>query len=179
MPKPEAAGAARFRQALAFVALVLVCALLLGLTARLTEPRIDANRTRQLTATIEALTGAAVAPGSITWENGQAPLCGPITLLRGEAAGYGGPIRWLAAARRGEPPTLTGVRIVSHQETPGIADFLDHPERGWLVGFQGLDTRGAAEVAAVSGATITSRALGRAFAAALDAPLAVAAECPP
>jgi Na+-translocating ferredoxin:NAD+ oxidoreductase RnfG subunit len=106
-------------------------------------------------------------------------------LLRGTAPGYGGAIRWLLAADLDAPegdreatPRIRRLVVTAHQETPGIADFLDDPEHPWLRGFAG---RGA-DVAAldtISGATITTRALARSVGAALTETLPAPAECAP
>lgn len=173
-----ATAAPRLRQILAFLMLVLVCAVLLGATASLTAPRIEANRAQRFLDTVAALTGGRVLPRPVVWQQNRAPLCDGTTLMRGAAPGYGGPIQWLAAARthRGAA-RLSGVRIVTHQETPGIAGFLDLPQAGWLAGLQGGSADTLPSVEAVSGATITSRALVRSLTAALETPLPGAPEC--
>ncbi|MEQ8485398.1 MAG: FMN-binding protein [Pseudomonadales bacterium] len=164
------------RALVGFGALVLVCAAVLAVTAAATRDEIDANRHRQFAETLSALVGRAVSPTDLVWVAGRAGLCGGGTLLRGEAAGYAGAIRWLAAAD-GQPPALRRVHIIGHQETPGIADFLDRPDDGWLGGLHGLDAAALAAVDTVSGATITSRALRRDLAAALVAPVPAAGDC--
>ncbi|MFU8816077.1 MAG: FMN-binding protein [Pseudomonadales bacterium] len=182
--QPSAAGW-RVRSVAAFVVLVMLCAGLLAMTAALTREQIEHNRNRQFLDLVETLTG--VPPGdTISWQGDVAPLCdGPggaprRLLLRGRAAGYGGSIYWLAAAdMSARNPTLTGVRITAHQETPGIADFLDRPERGWLATLPGRDAAGIAAVDAVSGATITSRALRDTIAQRLGDPALTAVECGP
>jgi Na+-translocating ferredoxin:NAD+ oxidoreductase RnfG subunit len=160
----------RARSVAAFTFLVASCAALLAATAALTGDRIEHNRNRQFLDLVQALIGDA-PPDTITWEGNVAYLCNGRALLRGSAQGYAGAVRWLAAADvTGAAPTLTGVRITAHQETPGIADFLDRPERGWLALMRGREAGAVAAIEAVSGATITSRALRGAIAAGLDDP---------
>ena len=60
--------------------------------------------------------------------------------------------------------------VTGHQETPGIADFLNDPEHEWLLSFIGRGPD-AAEVDTISGATITTRALARSVGGALAQPL--------
>jgi Na+-translocating ferredoxin:NAD+ oxidoreductase RnfG subunit len=158
------------RAVAAFVVLVIACAALLAATADLTGERIEQNRNRQFLDLVSTLIGGA-PPDAIVWDGDLAPLCDGNALLRGAVQGYAGSVRWLAAADAAGPsPILTAVRITIHQETPGIADFLDRPERGWLAALRGLDADTLAAVDTVTGATITSRALRGSLAAALAAP---------
>jgi len=166
------------RAGLGFLALVIGCAALLAATAALTGERIDENRARRFQQILIEVAGSAALAAHVDWQGDVAPLCDGRALLRGTAAGYGGDIRWLAAARLGDPPALANLRITAHQETPGIADFLDTPGTGWLSMLHGLDPPRLARADAVSGATITSRALQRALAAALQQPALANAECP-
>lgn len=85
--------------------------------------------------------------------------------------GYGGPIKMLVAIN--EDGSLSGVRVVTHKETPGLGDAIeaeksdwiqsfndkslgDPPERDWLVRKDG------GEFDQFTGATITPRALVKA-----------------
>jgi len=61
---------------------------------------------------------------------------------------------------------IRGVRITAHRETPGIADFLDAPEQGWLATFRGRDANGPMPDG-LTGATVTTRALTLSIAGAL------------
>lgn len=164
---------------LGFMALVVGCGALIAATAVLTRERIETNHARRFLGTLTELTGSAAAAAEVSWSADVALLCPDQALLRGAASGYGGDIQWLAAANlSGAAPTLQRVRVTRHQETPGIADFLDHPDRGWLASLQSADADMLAGVDAVSGATITSRALGRSLAAALSRPAVRDPECP-
>lgn len=163
----------------------MLCAGLLAITASLTREQIEHNRNRQFLDLVETLTGTPPTD-AIVWQGDVAPLCdGPgdapeRLLLRGRAPGYGGTIHWLAAADvTAANPRLTGLRITAHQETPGIADFLNLPDRGWLATLPGRDADEVAAVNAVSGATITSRALRDGVAARLGDPALADVKCDP
>ncbi|MDZ7670724.1 MAG: FMN-binding protein [Gammaproteobacteria bacterium] len=163
---------------LAFLALVTGCGILIAATAALTGERIDANRAQRFQQTVTAMAGPGARVTDLQWSNDVAHLCNGRALLRGIASGYGGDMHWLAAADiEAAPPALTGVRITRHQETPGIADFVNQPERGWLASLSGRSAGEMAQVDTVSGATITSRALRRALDSALQRPALATPEC--
>lgn len=165
---------------IAFTVLVAACGLLIAATAAVTSDRIEANRAQRFQDTVTALAGAGARTTGLQWSEGVAHLCNGRALLRGSTPGYGGTIDWLAAADlENEVPTLTGVRITRHQETPGIADFIEAPERGWLGALRGAGAAGIARIDTVSGATITSRALRRALSSALDNPALQHEDCSP
>jgi electron transport complex protein RnfG len=161
----------------------LTCALVLALVNDVTADRIRANRAAQAAATLLALTGLDALPSG-TWRDDRWPLCDGTLLLRGSAAGYGGPIDWLLAATpMGTEPDarpalrIRALRITAHRETPGIADFLDAPEQGWLATFRGRDANGPMPDG-LTGATVTTRALTLSIAGALaGAGADQAAEC--
>ena len=56
---------------------------------------------------------------------------------------------------------LLGLRVTAHQETPGIADFVDRPTDPWRINLRGRSATQLAGLDGVVGATITSRALLR------------------
>jgi Na+-translocating ferredoxin:NAD+ oxidoreductase RnfG subunit len=168
----------RVRSVAAFVVLVIVCAALLAATASVTRDRIEHNRNRQFLDLVQTLIGGT-PPEQLTWERDVARLCDGRALLRGRSAGYAGAIHWLAAADvTAAAPRLSGLRITAHQETPGIADFLDRPARGWLASLHGLDASAIAAVDTVTGATVTSRTVRGALAERLMDP-ALLTECAP
>jgi len=166
-----------------FLIIGLGCAVLLAATAHLTADRIQHNRAVQQSRAIAWLTDRTDAPADQRWEDNRWRFCadtttaervadGPVasglTLVRGTAPGYGGAIHWMLAAETGASGLLIRrLLITSHQETPGIADFLDDPQHGWLQRFAG---RGAevADLEGISGATITTRALTRNIGEALQ-----------
>jgi len=83
-------------------------------------------------------------------------------------SGYSGEIAMLVAIK--ESGELSGVRILSHTETPGLGDKIEEKKSDWILSFTGLslinpDTNGWAvkkdggKFDAFTGATITPRAV--------------------
>ena len=128
-------------------------ALLAGIDA-ITEPRIEANERERRQATLKELAGLEIEmPG----HEDVAACDRDLVALALVERGYGGSMDVVAAFRDGR---LSGVRVTRHVETPGFADILDPSDWIGRIG-------GDIEVDAVSGATITSRAVLRARDAAL------------
>ncbi|ABA57674.1 electron transport complex subunit RsxG [Nitrosococcus oceani] len=50
--------------------------------------------------------------------------------------GYNGAIKLLVGIRY--DGSLTGVRVVSHKETPGLGDEIEEEKSSWILGFTGL-----------------------------------------
>jgi electron transport complex protein RnfG len=174
-------------------------ALLAGSHA-VTEPRIAAN----VRATLERRLQEVLPPGdfdkavSAGAERIDAPEAlqalgtrKPVRLYRAERygqtvaavfdvttpEGYSGDIRLLVGVRR--DGTVTGVRAVSHRETPGLGDKIDTARSDWIKGFTGRalgdppaeDWQVARDGGAFdqfSGATITPRAVVRQVARVLS-----------
>jgi Na+-translocating ferredoxin:NAD+ oxidoreductase RnfG subunit len=152
----------------------LACAGLLYATQLFTAERIAHNASVYEARQITALVG--VEPTTEPqWIDNVWPMCDGIALVRAQIRGYGGPISALVA-RDGR--RLRGLRVTAHHETPGIADFVSRPADPWRAAVRGRTGSGLAEVDAVAGATITSRALTTLLADALDRPVPHA-ECPP
>jgi Na+-translocating ferredoxin:NAD+ oxidoreductase RnfG subunit len=138
-----------------------VCGSLLALTQSLTAPRIETNTRNYDLRMIKELTGT-IPRGSGTWSGNLWNLCNGTQLVRTETTGYGGPMTLLIAlASDHEQLKLRGIRITRHAETPGLADFLRQPDRGWLALIKGLNQFEFTEVDTVAGATITSKAIQR------------------
>ncbi|MEO0345741.1 MAG: RnfABCDGE type electron transport complex subunit G [Pseudomonadota bacterium] len=85
-----------------------------------------------------------------------------------QAAGYGGPILLLVGIDAAFG--VTGVRVVSHTETPGLGTNIEHERSDWITSFDGrsLDDddgsvwalkRDGGAFDAFTGATITPRAV--------------------
>ncbi len=85
--------------------------------------------------------------------------------------GYSGPIKLLVAVRR--DGTLSGVRVISHKETPGLGDKIETKKSDWILGFSGKSLndpqverwqvkRDGGDFDQFTGATITPRAIVRA-----------------
>ncbi len=153
--------------------ITLGSATLLAATHWLTTDRIARNQNARLRAELQALiTDPKLMPAPLpqlsmvpaSWE-----VCGELLLVRSRASGYAGPIELLYTLNQ-KAPTLDRLRILSHQETPGITRFLRDSDGGWLRALTGQTALSMSEVATVSGATITSRAIRNHLAAVLDAP---------
>src|SRR5574344_1471857 len=82
--------------------------------------------------------------------------------------GYGGEIHLLLGIDAAG--TLTGVRVISHTETPGLGDKIETAKSNWILGFNGLslqkpDEQGwhvkkdGGQCDSFTGATITPRAV--------------------
>lgn len=150
---------------LALVGIALVCATLLAGTRALTAPQIEANHAMLARHELHALLGREVGSVPEHWIDGFWQRCDGSLIARAQAAGYAGPIELLVALTGNPADRLSGVRITRHQETPGIADFLNQPTTGWLAALTNADLADLAGTDAVTGATITSKAV---LAALLD-----------
>lgn len=129
-------------------ALMALAGAILAGVQRLTEERVQANVEASQREVVRELAGVAAAVP----EDSLALCEKGLVLRRGTARGYGGEVEYIVAFdAEGQ---IAGVRVLSHTETPGFADILE-PFSEWLAGFRG---RGD-EVHAVTGATITSRAV--------------------
>lgn len=158
---------------ISFLALIAcACAGLLVATERSTTERILLNKQHYELKQISDLIGhVPAAPPQ--WHDDTWLLCDGTTLVRAQRQGYGGIIHAVAAHRQHR---LVGIRVSGHQETPGIADFVVLPEHPWRAGLRGRSANELTGIDAVSGATITSRALIALAKEALGTP-AVAKAC--
>ncbi|MCY4214819.1 MAG: FMN-binding protein [Gammaproteobacteria bacterium] len=134
----------------------LGCGLLLAGVHALTEPAIEANRSRHLWQLAHQLVGHPFDPTGLAWQGDQVDLPGGIWLKRSEIQGYAGTIHLLAAF--GNDGRLLGARVAEHRETPGLGDFIDIDRSPWMRRFANTPPLA---VDAVSGATITSEAVKR------------------
>jgi len=91
--------------------------------------------------------------------------------------GYSGEIRLLVGID--VEGALTGVRVVSHRETPGLGDYIDIAKDDWILGFDGRSLtlpdakdwrvkKDGGVFDAMAGATITPRAVVKAVRKALE-----------
>lgn len=87
-------------------------------------------------------------------------------ILQSVAQGYSGDIQLLVAIA--PDGTLTGVRVLSHQETPGLGDKIEASKSDWILQFKGLSLTNPPEdqwkvakdgghFSSFTGATITPR----------------------
>jgi Na+-translocating ferredoxin:NAD+ oxidoreductase RnfG subunit len=147
------------RSSLSLALIAGVCAGLLALTQALTGDRIELNIRERSARLITELAGS-VPPASTSWTNDVWNLCNQSVLARTKVAGYGGSISLLIAATVDpQQHRLRGLRIVSHSETPGLADFLQQPDQGWLHELSGRNRAELGSTDTISGATITSKAV--------------------
>lgn len=90
--------------------------------------------------------------------------------------GYGGPIAMLVGVNAAG--TVTGVRVLKHQETPGLGDAIESSRSSWIDGFKGRSRhnpgdsgwkvrKDGGEFDQFTGATITPRAVVKAVHKAL------------
>lgn len=147
------------KSSLSIAAIAGICAGLLALTQQLTGDRIENNIHERELRQITELTGTP-PPASSTWTGEVWNMCNDTVLVRADAAGYGGTVSLLVAMKQeSQQHRLHGLRVASHQETPGLADFLGQPDGGWLGELRGRNESGIGSVDTVTGATITSRAV--------------------
>ncbi|MFT5716647.1 MAG: electron transport complex protein RnfG [Oleiphilaceae bacterium] len=89
-------------------------------------------------------------------------------ILFTKSAGYSGDISLLVAITA--DANVSGVRVLSHTETPGLGDKIELPKSNWILSFNGLSlsnptpsgwavTKDGGQFDAFSGATITPRAV--------------------
>lgn len=107
-------------------------------------------------------------------KNGE-PVAAIITAIAPD--GYNGDIKLLIGIHY--DGTLSGVRVISHRETPGLGDAIETRRGDWILMFNGLSLenpkpkdwkvkRDNGYFDQLSGATITSRAVVKAVARALQ-----------
>ena len=139
------------------VALLVIgglCGLALTQTHQLTRAPIEDNRIRQAQALLSELLGRQ-APTDLRWVAGVANACGDWQFVRGAKLGYAGPIEYLALL----DSERMSLRVTRHQETPGIADFIDHSKEDYLPNLDNSPVEDWPSLDNISGATITHKAL--------------------
>ena len=145
-----------------------LCGALLSVTDALTSEKRADNQRQQSQRLLADMLGHAVPPGLI-WRDEIATDCQDITpswhLLRGQAQGYAGKLEYLALLRHLESEVDSGtltLRVLRHQETPGIGDYIDHNKSDYLPAKDQLELDQWRQLDNVSGATVTQRAITRA-----------------
>ena len=155
------------RAALVLGGLMALAGLLLAGANILTGDRIAENRLAERQATLRELTGLELGMTSdedmLDCERG-------VVVMAMRERGYGGTMDLVAAFRDSE---FVGIRATRHTETPGFADILDPSD--WIGGLIGEEPA----FDAVTGARITSSAVLRARAAALQRHSEGEPWCPP
>lgn len=164
---------------------------LVALTADATRERIAANERAYLLRSLNDVVPASAYDNDMftdTIELTDPELLGsaePLTAYRARQdgrtiavilnvvapAGYSGPIRLVVGIDA--DGAITGVRVVSHRETPGLGDDIEVERSDWIRGFDGkvLDShpengwavrRDGGEFDQFTGATVTPRAVVKA-----------------
>lgn len=174
------------RTVLAVGCISATCAVLLATTHALTRDRIHANQQQHELRQITSLAGF-IPPAHTSWVDDIWKLCNGSVLARERSMGYGGPMKLVMVIGRGgaSGPLLQGLRVIQHQETPGLADFLQiDPDRqrsegGWLASLGGRNAEQLARVDTVAGATISSQAVVRGVLDGFDHAAAAGWTCGP
>ncbi|WP_320818618.1 electron transport complex subunit RsxG [Thalassolituus sp.] len=121
-----------------------------------------------LAETIELHSDALIGPATLMLarKNGELSACA----LQLSTAGWGGVMQIIMAIKpNGE---LLGVRIISHKETPGLADKIEREKSDWITSFDGKSLTNVSEKGwavkkdggefdQFTGATITPRSVVR------------------
>lgn len=131
-----------------------LCGLALTQTYEVTRAPVEENRTQQAQALLTELLGQQ-APTDLIWQDGVTTPCGSWQFVRSAANGYSGPIHYLALLQ-GDTISL---RVTQHQETPGIADFINHAKDPYLPNLDNTAITDWSSLDNITGATITHKAL--------------------
>lgn len=184
------------RAALVLSAVAVVTVGAVAIVHDLARPRIEANERQQRIAQLAAVLGPARYDNDLLLDTvvvrdtellgtdaplpvHRARLSGrPVAALITAVApdGYSGSIRLLIAI--GADGRLLGVRVLSHQETPGLGDAIDERRSGWIEAFTGRSLgdparerwrvrKDGGDFDQFTGATVTPRAVVRAVRNAL------------
>jgi len=151
------------KAALGFILLAAVAGVLIGVTQASTLQKIADNEANAQAAVIAELLQGKSDPRAAD------------RLCSAQVRGYAGTIRLLVLPDASsdnmtgdERKTITTVRVLSHTETPGIGDFIELDKSDWILGFDRLSLHAdfdatvsamRAQLDAVTGATITQRAI--------------------
>jgi len=140
--------------AVLLTAFALVCTLLLALIHAATQDRIAANERQALLEQVNTL----IAPSRYDNQPLQDQIilpaealgsAAPVTVYRARAQGqpvaavfvttapdgYSGRIRLVVGVNADQ--TVAGVRVLAHQETPGLGDRIEASKSPWILGFAG------------------------------------------
>lgn len=174
----------------------LVCTLVVATVAHLTQDKINQQAERQLLKTLSAIIEPARHDNNIYQDcilvkepllggssfhpiylatQADAPVAAALTVIAPD--GYNGNIKLLVAINI--DGTISGVRTLKHQETPGLGDKIETRKSDWILSFTDQKLMGENDNRwAVSkdggmfdqftGATITPRAVVKAIAQSLQ-----------
>jgi RnfABCDGE-type electron transport complex G subunit len=150
--------------------LALTCALLLAFTNQFTQETIESNQRHYEERVLREMVNGAELVESISgynvFRNGtQIGTIEPFMTTRG----YNGKIDLLIALTHDsltQDRKVISVRVTHHEETPGIGDKIEQDVSGWIHQFAGKSAQNTdwtlspgGDIDAISGATITSRAV--------------------
>ena len=168
-----------YRKILKPILLALTCALLLAFTNQITQETIESNQRHHEERVLrEMVDGAELVEstgGYNVFRNGT-----PVGTIESLVTnrGYNGQIDLLIALTRdplSQDRKVISVRVTHHEETPGIGDKIEQDVSGWIHQFAGRSARNTdwslspgGDIDAISGATITSRAVTSAIAEVLS-----------
>lgn len=184
------AGSAVWPGGIILAALAAICTALVAMTHAVTAPRIAANEQAYLEQSLQPVLQGIEYDGKLSESTIVIPpphdLPGddPVTVYRVYAdgapvaalfvvearGGFSGSIRLLVGLDAGG--TVTGVRVLSHRETPGLGDRIDADKSDWALQFTGhalgdppaagwAIRRDGGEFDQLTGASITPRAVIR------------------
>ncbi|MGQ7249935.1 RnfABCDGE type electron transport complex subunit G [Halomonas sp. V046] len=176
------------KAALGLAAFAVICVGSIAVTRALTQDHIQTNRDASQTRLLQALVPATTA--SIARDSGRTTAPGaerpqaPVSWIARDAEdkllarvypassddGYSGHIALLVGITA--ESTITAVRVTEHRETPGLGDIIETRKSDWIRQFDGLSLHDLAlapdgAIDAITGATITSRAVTHAVRDAL------------
>jgi Na+-translocating ferredoxin:NAD+ oxidoreductase subunit G len=190
MAAPEAHGA--LRTLLMVGAVAVGAALLVTVSHELSRERIEANQRMRLERSLHTVLPPELHDNELgaTRLEANDPLLGttggvdiyvatmdsrPVAAIFTTVApdGYTGPIRLMIGVLA--DGTVSGVRVLSHRETPGLGDAIEISKSPWMTQFDGtrLDAparddwavdRDGGAFDSITGATITARAVVKAVA---------------
>ena len=159
--------------------LALTCAFLLAFTHQITQKTIKSNQRYYEERVLREMVNGAEVERSIGGYNVfrnkiKIGTIVPFTTHRG----YNGQIDLLVALTLNslaQDREIISVRVTHHKETPGIGDKIERDVSSWIHQFAGKSALGPGwtlspkgEIDAISGATITSRAITNAIAEVLS-----------
>ena len=176
------------KNGLTLALIAAVCSGLVAITYTLTRDRIEDNRKAHLEQQLRPALSDLFFDGDVTESlvviepphglpgNDDALIYRVYSAAEPEAAlfvvtarnGYSGPIRLLVGVTTNG--VVTGVRILEHQETPGLGDKIDEDKSDWVQQFRGRSLgdpviggwrirRDGGEFDQLTGATVTPRAV--------------------
>ncbi|HEX2138844.1 MAG TPA: electron transport complex subunit RsxG [Woeseiaceae bacterium] len=189
---PEGDGPGVWRSGLTLAVLAAICTGLVAITWQLTAARIAGNEQAALERSLEP-TLSGVFYDNVATESllvipppHDLPGTEPVPVYRvysesepvaavfviTEPGGYAGAIRLLVGIEySGE---VTGVRVLSHRETPGLGDLIEASKTNWLEQFRNTSLaapprtewairRDGGAFDQITGASVTTRAVVRAI----------------